>query len=290
VPGWLADPVMAMLADDPGRRPTADDCAKSLSVSQRSTPFPVLSAGIWRLTGQSGPDEPVTGLADVAPSQDPVTTPVARPATAPGAVQVPGPAPAAADRSGRVNRVIAAIGVAALLLIAGSVTAWRLSTHPAVPGLVAGGPTSPAASYAAATIPVSSAPASRPATAPAGPAATAAPSGSPSGSATGSPSASPTGSPSASPAGSPATTPATTPTDSPSDSPSDDAPDSSAPSLVPVPNVIGMNFPQALRVLESAGFTVAGSHTPPGNVVASESPSGEAPAGSVITVVYGNGK
>jgi beta-lactam-binding protein with PASTA domain len=51
--------------------------------------------------------------------------------------------------------------------------------------------------------------------------------------------------------------------------------------------VIGMNFPQAQRLLESDGFTVAGTHTPPGNKVVSTSPSGEAPEGSVITVVYG---
>jgi beta-lactam-binding protein with PASTA domain len=48
-----------------------------------------------------------------------------------------------------------------------------------------------------------------------------------------------------------------------------------------------MNFPQAQRLLESDGFTVAGTHNPPGNKVVSTSPSGEAPAGSVITVVYG---
>jgi beta-lactam-binding protein with PASTA domain len=48
-----------------------------------------------------------------------------------------------------------------------------------------------------------------------------------------------------------------------------------------------MNFPQAQRLLQSDGFTVAGMHNPPGDKVVSTSPSGEAPEGSVITVVYG---
>jgi beta-lactam-binding protein with PASTA domain len=56
---------------------------------------------------------------------------------------------------------------------------------------------------------------------------------------------------------------------------------------VPVPDVIGMNFGQARKLLQSDGFTVAGTHTPPGDKVVSTSPSGEAPEGSVITVVYG---
>jgi beta-lactam-binding protein with PASTA domain len=48
-----------------------------------------------------------------------------------------------------------------------------------------------------------------------------------------------------------------------------------------------MNFPQAQRLLQGDGFTVVGRHTPPGVKVVSTSPSGEAPAGSTITVVYG---
>jgi beta-lactam-binding protein with PASTA domain len=48
-----------------------------------------------------------------------------------------------------------------------------------------------------------------------------------------------------------------------------------------------MNFSQAQKVLQSDGFSVAGTHNPPGDKVVSESPSGEAPEGSVITVVYG---
>jgi beta-lactam-binding protein with PASTA domain len=57
---------------------------------------------------------------------------------------------------------------------------------------------------------------------------------------------------------------------------------------VPVPDVIGMNFNQAQRVLQDDGFTVAGVRNPHGTKVTSESPSGEAPEGSVITVTYGN--
>jgi beta-lactam-binding protein with PASTA domain len=56
---------------------------------------------------------------------------------------------------------------------------------------------------------------------------------------------------------------------------------------VPVPDVVGMNFNQAQRVLQSDGFTVAGVRGKHGNKVTSTSPSGEAPEGSVITVMYG---
>jgi beta-lactam-binding protein with PASTA domain len=56
---------------------------------------------------------------------------------------------------------------------------------------------------------------------------------------------------------------------------------------VPVPDVIGMNFNQAQRALESDGFTVAGVRSKHGSKVTSTSPSGEAPEGSVITVMYG---
>jgi beta-lactam-binding protein with PASTA domain len=48
-----------------------------------------------------------------------------------------------------------------------------------------------------------------------------------------------------------------------------------------------MNFTQAQRLLESDGFTVAGVRNQHGSKVVSTSPSGEAPEGSVITVVYG---
>ncbi len=69
--------------------------------------------------------------------------------------------------------------------------------------------------------------------------------------------------------------------------PSDSTPPSSTPPLVPVPDVIGLNFNRAQRDLQSAGFTVAGVRNSKGNKVISESPSGEAPEGSVITVTYG---
>jgi hypothetical protein len=52
--------------------------------------------------------------------------------------------------------------------------------------------------------------------------------------------------------------------------------------------VVGLNFMQAVKVLESDGFGVAGVRGQHGNRVVSESPSGQAPAGTVITVVYGS--
>jgi serine/threonine-protein kinase len=296
-PGWLTGPVMAMLADDPARRPTAGECVLALTNAQFSTPPRGLAIGNWRLQGQRDPDDPMAGPAGGAASSDPVTTPVARQA---------GPH-TAAGRSRRLNRTRAAIGGMALLLLAGSLTAWQLSTSPQAGGLAAAGTTSPAASHAAAAAPVTSAAAPRSgssATSPPDPASTATPAASRPGSAAGSasapptgsrpaspagsPSSAPAGSPSSAPAGSPSSAPASTPTASPPATPTDSAPASSTPPLVPVPDVIGMNFPQAERLLESDGFTVAGTHTPPGNKVVSTSPSGEAPAGSVIYVVYGS--
>jgi Protein kinase domain/PASTA domain len=287
-PDWLAGPVMAMLADDPAARPTAAECVQALSSAQASAPFR-LPVGNCRLTGQVDPDKAAAGIAGAA-SGDPVTTPVARLARA----------QTAAGRSRRLNRTGAVIGGMALLL-AGSLTAWRLSTSPQVNGLAPGGTTPPAASRAGAAAP--GAPASAPrsgstATSPPGPASTA-PAASRSGSAAGSSSSSPTGSRSAPPAGSapsspagsapfaPDGSPSPAPAGTPAASPSDGAPASSTPPLVPVPDVIGMNFAQAQRLLQSDGFTVAGTHNPPGDKVVSTSPSGEAPEGSVITVVYG---
>ena len=57
--------------------------------------------------------------------------------------------------------------------------------------------------------------------------------------------------------------------------------------MVPVPDVIGMNFSQAQRTLQGDGFTVAGVDNGHGTKVTGESPSGEAPQGSVITLTYG---
>ena len=290
-PDWLAGPVMAMLDDNPARRPTADECVEALSGASFSVPSSRLPTGDWRLPDQGRQVKPVTGPAVSAAAEDPVTAPAARRAAA----------PTAARRSRRLNRGVTTIGGLALLL-AGSLTAWRLSTSPPAAGPAAGG-TSPAASHAAAAAPSTSASApgsGSSATAP-DPASTGALSSARPGSTTGSASAPPAGSRSAAPSGSPlpsaarspvsapAGTPASSPPDStpPSSTPASSTPASSTPPLVPVPDVIGMNFPQAQRLLQSDGFTVAGTHTPPGNKVVTESPSGEAPQGSVITVRYG---
>ena len=288
VPDWLADPVMAMLADDPADRPTAAECVQALRGAQFSTPAP-LPAGDSRRPGQPGPDGLAAGPASGGAGEDPVTSPVAR----------RGGGHTAAGRSRRLNRTGAAIGGMALLLLAVSVTAWRLGTSPHVTDLAAGGSTPPAASHAAMATPATSASAPRSASSPTSPPApgsttapaspptlgsTTAPAASRSGSAAGSASASPTGSRSTSAAGSP---PAGSPSPSPASTPTASAPTSGTPPLVAVPDVIGMNFPQAQRLLKSDGFTVVGTHTPPGNKVVSVSPSGEAPEGSVITVAYG---
>ena len=57
--------------------------------------------------------------------------------------------------------------------------------------------------------------------------------------------------------------------------------------MVPVPDVTGMNFSQAQRVLRGDGFTVAGVNNGRGTKVTGESPAGEATQGSVITLTYG---
>ena len=283
-PDWLTVPVMAMLEDDPACRPTAGECVQALSGASFSVPFPRLPIGDWRLPGQRGRRELVAaetgGATGGAASEDPVTTPVARRAVARAAVR----------RSRRLNRGATAVGGMALLLLAGSLTAWQLSTSPPGAGPAAAGLAPPAANHAAAA-PATSASAPRTgssATAPPDPASTAAPAHARSGSAAGSASATPTGSRSAGPGGSPRSSPTSSPTPSAADSaPPSSAPPSSTPPLVPVPDVIGMNFNQAQRTLESNGFTVAGVRNRHGTKVTSESPSGEAPQGSVITVTYG---
>ena len=66
-------------------------------------------------------------------------------------------------------------------------------------------------------------------------------------------------------------------------------PASTAAKLVPVPDVVGMSFTRARLVLIGDGFRVAARHVRLGQTVTSTSPSRKAPAGSVITVVYGTG-
>jgi serine/threonine protein kinase len=282
-PDWLTVPVMAMLEDDPACRPTAGECVQALSGVSFSVPFPRLPIGDWRLPGKRGRGELVAaaagGATGGAASEDPVTTPVARHAAARAAVR----------RSRRLNRGATAVGGLALML-AGSLTAWRLSTSPPGAGPAAAGIASPAANHAAAA-PATSASAPRTgssATAPPDPGSTAAPAFTRSGSAAGSASATPTRSRSAGSDGSPRSLPTSSPTPSAADStPPSSTPPSSTPPLVPVPDVVGMNFNQAQRVLQSDGFTVAGVRGQHGNKVTSTSPSGEAPEGSVITVMYG---
>jgi serine/threonine-protein kinase len=278
-PGWLTDTVMAMLADDPARRPTADECVRSLSSAPSPTPFPWLPVGNWRLPGQLGPgrlgpDEPVPSRPISTASTDPVTTPVARSAIA----------AAAADRARRANRAVAAIGGAALLLLVGSVTAWRLSDAPSAPGLTTGVNAPQGANHAAAASTPTPTPTSPGAGATPPPAAVTSPSTRPASAR----SASPSGTTPASLSGSLSDSPSASSSDSAGTNSTAAAPASSTPDLVPVPNVIGMNFEQAQRVLQGDGFTVAGQRGQHGSKVVSTSPSGEAPAGSVITVVYGS--
>ena len=63
---------------------------------------------------------------------------------------------------------------------------------------------------------------------------------------------------------------------------------SNGPPAVPVPDVTGDSVHQATRILEQAGFQVQVSPGIfSGNTVAGESPSGQAPQGSTITLSLG---
>jgi eukaryotic-like serine/threonine-protein kinase len=59
---------------------------------------------------------------------------------------------------------------------------------------------------------------------------------------------------------------------------------SPGPPMVAVPNVVGASVTEATKVLEQAGFQVSVDHVGPGSTVLSESPSGQAPRGSTITL------
>jgi eukaryotic-like serine/threonine-protein kinase len=62
---------------------------------------------------------------------------------------------------------------------------------------------------------------------------------------------------------------------------------SNGPPVVTFPDMRGQPFDQVKHQLEQLGFTVVGKHYFFGNKVFSTSPSGQAPAGSTITVYYG---
>ena len=165
---------------------------------------------------------------------------------------------ATAARSWRPGRVIAVTGGAVALLLAGSLIGLRFHGSPQSQGTAAGGTSAPATRSAAAS-PATSAEPSRP--------------------------ASPTTSAPALPASSPTASRAATPTAGATVN----APASTGAPLVPVPDVVGMTFTKARLVLIGDGFRVVGRHPRFGQTVTATSPSGEAPAGSVIIVVYGTG-
>jgi beta-lactam-binding protein with PASTA domain len=70
---------------------------------------------------------------------------------------------------------------------------------------------------------------------------------------------------------------------------------SAATNLVDVPSVVGLRTADAQVILQGAGFQVRvgaaiNAAPTPANVIAAQSPSGKAPAGSVITLTPSNGK
>ena len=278
-PAWLADPVMAMLAADPAIRPTAGECAQLLSGGQFAAAFPGAAPVNGAAPDPGGPllfqpdyGQPELDLAMGAASEEPSTTAVPQPAAARTTV----------GRSWRSGRVISGIGGVALLLLAGSITAWQLSASPQASGLAAhSNVTPPPASHAAAAkAPATSASPSRQAPPPL---CRRTPR-----------SASrlrlrgerPLPLPGKPPAPSTASSRSASPKSTPTASPTASAPASSAPPVVAIPDVVGLRFAKATQVLESLGFTVTGKHTSAGLIVTRTNPSGQAPAGSKIIVVY----
>jgi serine/threonine protein kinase len=277
-PAWLAAAVMTMLASDPADRPTAAECAELLSEARSPAPVPGRRPLRRLLPGQPAPGplelRPVIGAATEEPAAASVTQPTAARATP--------------RRPRRLDRVILAVGGVALLLLAGSVAAWRLSASPkpSVVALRSAAAPAPASRGASAKSPAASAAASVPAhgSSSAAPASAAAPA-SP---AAAGPAPPPSSRP-APPASSRAAPPTSTPTPSPRASPTPSAPATSAPPVVPIPDVVGLTFADAKAELQSDGFRVVGDHTRVGQVVTRTAPSGSAPAGSVVIVVYGRG-
>jgi serine/threonine protein kinase len=273
-PAWLTAAVMSMLASDPADRPTAADCTQLLSDARSAAPVPGRLARRLHLPGQPGPGQPeirpVIGAVTEEPAAASVTQPTAARTTP--------------RRPRRLDRVILAVGGVALLLVAGSIAAWQLTASPK-PAVIALRSTTaapaPASQAATAKSPATSAPAPR--------SSSAAPPASVPASLAASRPASPPSSRPAPPASSRPASPTSTPTPSPKASATPSAPATSAPPAVPIPDVVGMTFARARAELVSDGFRVVGDHTRVGQVVTSTDPSGQAPAGSVIVVVYGRG-
>jgi PASTA domain len=262
-----------MLASDPADRPGAGDCAQLLSGAQFAVP--VAGGRVRRrfLPADTDPGEPGLGLVTDAAGEDPVAASATRPSGA----------RATAGRPWRPRRAVLATGTAALLVLGGSVTAWRLSASSQPSELaVRSSVTSPPVTAAGAKHPTASAPGSRSAPS----SAAASPSRYRSAAPAGAPSAPPASSRTASPTSSPAKSPVSTRAPSPTAS----ASPSSTPSLVKIPDVIGLTFARATTKLEKHGFIVVAKHARVGQVVTATDPSGAAPAGSIVTVVYGTGK
>ena len=273
-PAWLVGPVMTMLATDPADRPSAGDCVGLLSGARAAPPGSGLRALRRHLAGRPNPGQPGLGPETHAGGEAPPSTSVIRPAAA----------RPTAGRSRRPGRVAFAVGGLVFLLAAGSITAWRLTASPqpselAARSSVTSAPASRATAASTPSAPAlaprsSAAPTARPVPASAVPARSVSPVPSRSPAAARSRSASPKSSGSAAP------------TRTPPASSTPSASSSGTPSMVAIPDVVGMTFTKAKQTLKGDGFTVTGKHTRVGQIVTRTNPSGEAPAGSRIIVVY----
>ena len=253
-PDWLATAVMAMLDSDPARRPAAADCVRMLSGLPPMAPAARLASLGQASHGQPSPGRPFPGPPGAGWAQSGPAGVAAGPFADTATMTRPVAVGTAGRRPRRPGRVVAALAGVMALLVAGSLIALRFHDSPQAPGTAAGRTSAPPAPSAAPTSPGSAG-----ATGP--------------GSATASPPARPAGPTSASRAATPTASGRA----------------STARTLVRVPDVVGMSFTRARLVLIGDGFKVAGRHTRPGQTVTSTSPSGRAPAGSVIIVVYGTG-
>jgi sugar lactone lactonase YvrE len=129
MPAWLADAVMAMLQEDPRRRPTAGECLQILSEPlEQSSPQPAPRPA--PSTAAAAPAIPQTSRSRYGQSSHPP-----QPAPRPAAVPAPAPGPAPASRTMRParswRRLITAAAVAAAVI-------WTAATY--APGWLSSGP------------------------------------------------------------------------------------------------------------------------------------------------------
>jgi serine/threonine-protein kinase len=249
-PDWLASTVMAMLDLDPARRPAAADCVQLLAGLPSMTPASQRPSSGSASLGQASLGLPYLGQPFPGHPGAGWAEPRLAGAAGPSPDTAAMTRPVAVGTAGHRPRRRGRV-VTAIAGVVALVVAGSLIALRFHGSPQSSGTAAGGTSAPPATAPATSRPGTATASAPARPAGATSPSR--------------------------AATPTTRKTAS------------TAPKLVPVPHVVGMTFTRARLILIGDGFRVVGRHVRPGQTVTSTSPSGKAPAGSVITVVYGTG-